>query len=190
MQPPGRRRVVVTGLGAVTPIGNTREEFWTRLIAGESGVAPITAFDATDFITRIAAEVKDWNPEELLGRKEARRMDRFTQFAFVAAREAIEDANLPEDEAFKERVGAVIGTGIGGIITFWLNSEKANENGTWSKVTPFFIPMLMANAAPAHISMAYGFRGPFFAAASACASGNDCDLHGLQLHRVRRRRSP
>jgi 3-oxoacyl-[acyl-carrier-protein] synthase II len=173
MQPPGRRRVVVTGLGAVTPVGNTREEFWRRLIAGESGIAPITAFDASDFDTRIAGEVKEWNPEQLIGRKEARRMDRFTQFAFVAAREAIEDADLPTDDDFKQRVGGVIGTGIGGIITFWLNSDKANENGTWSKVTPFFIPMLMANAAPAHISMAYGYRGPFFAGASACASGND-----------------
>ncbi|MGC2406165.1 MAG: beta-ketoacyl-ACP synthase II [Candidatus Cybelea sp.] len=164
---------MVTGLGAVTPVGNTRDEFWRRLVAGESGVAPITAFDASLFDARIAAEVKDWNPEQLIGRKEARRMDRFTQFAFVAAREAIEDAKLPQDAEFKAQVGGVIGTGIGGIITFWLNSDKANENGTWAKVTPFFIPMLMANAAPAHISMAYGFRGPFFAAASACASAND-----------------
>ena len=157
----------------MTPVGNTRDEFWRRLIAGESGIAPITAFDASLFLTRIAGEVKDFNPEQLIGRKEARRMDRFTQFAFVAAREAIADANLPDDDEFKERVGGVVGTGIGGIITFWLNSDKANENGTWSKVTPFFIPMLMANAAPAHISLAYGYRGPFFAAASACASAND-----------------
>jgi 3-oxoacyl-[acyl-carrier-protein] synthase II len=173
MQPLARRRVVVTGLGAVTPVGNTRDEFWRRLIAGDSGIAPITAFDASDFVTRIAGEVKDFNPEQLIGRKEARRMDRFTQFAFVAAREAIEDAKLPDDPEFKQRVGGVIGTGIGGIITFWLNSDKANDNGTWAKVTPFFIPMLMANAAPAHISMAYGYQGPFFAAASACASAND-----------------
>ncbi len=173
MQPPTRRRVVVTGLGAVTPVGNTRDEFWRRLVAGESGIAPITAFDASRFITQIAGEVKDWDPEQLIGRKEARRMDRFTQFGLVAAREAIEDAKLPDNQEFKERVGGVIGTGIGGIITFWLNSDKASENGTWAKVTPFFIPMLMANAAPAHISMAYGYRGPFFAAASACASGND-----------------
>ncbi|HMF29296.1 MAG TPA: beta-ketoacyl-ACP synthase II [Candidatus Cybelea sp.] len=184
IQPPGRRRVVVTGLGAVTPVGNTRDEFWKRLIAGESGVAPITAFDASLFDARIAAEVKDWKPEELIGRKEARRMDRFTQFAFVAAREAIADAKLPEDPEFKKRVGGVIGTGIGGIITFWLNSDKANENGTWSKVTPFFIPMLMANAAPAHISLAYGFQGPFFAAASACASANDaiCTAYNAIVH--------
>jgi 3-oxoacyl-[acyl-carrier-protein] synthase II len=170
---PLRRRVVVTGLGAVTPIGNNRADFWQHLIAGESGVAPITAFDASDFATRIAAEVKDFRPDELLGRKEARRMDRFTQFAVVAAREAIEDARLPDDADFKRRTGAVLGTGIGGIITFWLNSEKANENGTWSKVTPFFIPMLMANAEAAHISMQHHFQGPIFSAASACASAND-----------------
>ncbi len=184
MQPPARRRVVVTGLGAVTPVGNTRDEFWRRLIAGESGIAPITAFDAALFDTRIAGEVKEWYPEQLIGRKEARRMDRFTQFALVAAREAIEDAKLPDDPEFKERVGGVVGTGIGGIITFWLNSDKANENGTWSKVTPFFIPMLMANAAPAHISMAFGYRGPFFAAASACASANDaiCTAYNAIAH--------
>ena len=157
----------------MTPIGNNRVDFWRRLLAGESGVAPITAFDASDFATQIAAEVKDFKPEELIGRKEARRMDRFTQFAVVAAREAIEDAKLPDDVEFKQRTGAVLGTGIGGIITFWLNSVKANENGTWSKVTPFFIPMLMANAEAAHISMMYGFQGPIFSAASACASAND-----------------
>ena len=98
MQPPGRRRVVVTGLGAVTPVGNTRDEFWRRLIAGESGVARITAFDAAAFDAQIAAEVKDFRPEQLIGRKEARRMDRFTQFAFVAAREAIQDAKLPDSK--------------------------------------------------------------------------------------------
>lgn len=170
---PSRRRVVVTGLGAVTPLGNTRDEFWRRLIAGESGIGPITAFDASDFITRIAGEVKDFKPEELLGRKDARRMDRFTQFAVVAASEAIADAALPDDGEFRKRVGAVMGTGIGGIITFWLNSEKANAVGTWSKVTPFFIPMLMANAEAAHISMQHHFQGPIFSAASACASAND-----------------
>jgi 3-oxoacyl-[acyl-carrier-protein] synthase II len=165
--------VVVTGLGAVTPIGNNRKDFWRNLVAGESGVAPITAFDADLFATRIAAEVKDFQPEEILGRKDARRMDRFTQFAVVAGAEAIADANFPDDPDFRARVGSVLGTGIGGIITFWLNSEKANENGTWSKVTPFFIPMLMSNAQAAHISMRHGFRGPIFSAGSACASGND-----------------
>jgi 3-oxoacyl-[acyl-carrier-protein] synthase II len=168
-----KRRVVVTGLGAVTPLGNTREEFWRRLVAGESGVGPITAFDASDFPTRFAAEIKDFDAEALLGRREARRMDRFSQYALVAAREAIEDAQLPQDQEFKNKVGAVLGTGIGGILTFWHNSDIANKNGTWAKVTPFFIPMLMANASAAHISMQFGFRGPFFSAASACASAND-----------------
>src|SRR5581483_11720048 len=163
----------VTGLGAVTPLGNTTAEFWRRLIAGESGVGPITAFDASEFTTRFAAEIKDFPGEAILGKKDIRRLDLFSQYGLVAAKEAIEDANLPTDQDFKDRVGSVLGTGIGGILTFWQNSEIANKNGTWSKVTPFFIPRLMANAAPAHISMAYGFRGPFFSAASACASGND-----------------
>jgi 3-oxoacyl-[acyl-carrier-protein] synthase II len=168
-----KRRVVVTGLGAVTPLGNTREEFWRRLIAGESGVAPISAFDASAFTTRIAAEVKDFNADELIGRKLARRMDPFAQYAFVATKEAIADAGLPEDQEFKNRVGAVLGSGIGGIQAFWHESEKAKQVGNWTKTSPFFIPMLMANAAPAHISMAFNFRGPFFSAASACASAND-----------------
>jgi 3-oxoacyl-[acyl-carrier-protein] synthase II len=157
----------------VTPLGNTREEFWRRLVAGESGIGPITAFDAAPFITRIAGEVKDFNPDELIGKKEARRMDRMAQYVYVAAKEAIADAKLPDDQEFKDRVGSVLGTGIGGIITFWRESEKAAEVGNWSKASPFFIPMLMANAAPAHISMGFHFRGPVFAVASACASAND-----------------
>ncbi len=168
-----KRRVVVTGLGAVTPLGITAPEFWRRLVAGESGVGPITVFDASVFTTRIAAEVKDFNADELIGKKEARRMDRFAQYALVAAREAIADAALPTDQEFKNRVGAVVGTGIGGIQTFWYESEKAAQNGNWAKTSPFFIPMLMANAATAHISMAYGFRGPAYSVASACASAND-----------------
>ena len=173
MSKASRTRVVVTGLGAVTPLGNTRDEFWRRLIAGESGVGPITVFDASPFATQIAAEVKDFSPDDLIGKKEARRMDRFAQLAFVAAQEAIADADLPQDQSFKDRVGAVIGTGIGGIQTFWYESEKAKQTGNWSKTSPFFIPMLMANAAPAHVSMRHGFRGPIFSAASACASAND-----------------
>ena len=169
-----KRRVVVTGLGAVTPLGNSRKEFWRRLVAGESGVGPITAFDASDFITRIAAEVKDFNAEELIGKKEVRRLDRYAQFAIVAAKEAIADAELPVDNAEVMRdTGCVIATGIGGIMTFWINSEKAAKEGTWSKVTPFFIPMLMSNAASAHVSMLFHMQGPIFAVSSACASGND-----------------
>ena len=169
-----KRRVVVTGLGAVTPLGNTRQEFWRRLIAGESGVAPITAFDAADFSTRFAAEVKDFDAEAVLGKREAKRMDRFSHLAMAAAKEAIEDAHFPaNDPALWRDSGAIIATGIGGIITFWMSSEKAKRDGTWSKVTPFFIPMLMANAASAQISMQWNLRGPIFAVSSACASGND-----------------
>jgi 3-oxoacyl-[acyl-carrier-protein] synthase II len=169
-----KRRVVVTGLGAVTPLGNTKDEFWRRLSAGESGVGPITVFDATDFSTRFAAEVKDFDPDALLGKREAKRMDRFSQMAVVAAKEAIEDSGLNLSEpGLLESSGAVVATGIGGILTFWASSDKANRDGTWTKVTPFFIPMLMANAASAQISMAYGLRGPLFAISSACASGND-----------------
>jgi len=168
-----RRRVVVTGLGAVTPLGNTRDEFWRQLIAGVSGVGPITAFDASDYTTRIAAEVKDFQPEGVLGKKDARRLDRFAQFAIVAAVEAIDDAKLPVDSDAKDHIGVVLGTGIGGINTFWQQSIKAAEQGTWARTSPFFIPMLMSNAASAHISMRYGFRGPVYAASSACASAND-----------------
>ncbi len=161
-------------MGAVTPIGNTRDDFWRALVAGESGIAPITAFDASDFTTRFAGEVKDFGVEQIIGKKEARRMDRFAQFAFVAARQAIEDAKFPVDDAeVCRRVGAVIGTGIGGILTFWHQAERAREQQSWAKASPFFIPMLMANAAPAHVSMTYGFKGPFFSTASACASAND-----------------
>ena len=143
------------------------------MVAGESGIGPITVFDASAFTTRIAGEVKDFNADELIGKKESRRMDRFSQYALAAAIEAIADAALPEDQAFRDNVGAVIGSGIGGIQTFWYESEKAKQNGNWVKTSPFFIPSLMANAAPAQISMRYGFRGGLFSIASACASAND-----------------
>lgn len=167
------RRVVVTGLGAVSPIGNTRDDYWKNLIAGTSGVGPVTLFDASDLSTTIAAEVKGFDADALIGRRDARKMDRYAQFAFVAASEAIADAKLPEDPAFRENVGAIIGTGIGGINTLQETAYRMNTPGNTSRVSPFFIPMLMANAAPAHISMHHGFRGPLFAAASACASSND-----------------
>jgi len=158
----------------VTPLGNTKDEFWRRLVAGESGVGPITVFDTAEFSTKFAAEVKDFDPDVLIGKRESKRMDRFSQFAVIAARDALEDSGLDLAEpGLLESSGAIIATGIGGILTFWQSSEKANRDGTWAKVTPFFIPMLMANAASAQISMAHGLRGPLFAVSSACASGND-----------------
>ena len=158
----------------MTPLGNTKDEFWRRLVAGESGVGPITVFDTAEFSTKFAAEVKDFDPDVLIGKRESKRMDRFSQFAVIAARDALEDSGLDLAEpGLLESSGAIIATGIGGILTFWQSSEKANRDGTWAKVTPFFIPMLMANAASAQISMAHGLRGPLFAVSSACASGND-----------------
>jgi 3-oxoacyl-[acyl-carrier-protein] synthase II len=170
-----RKRVVITGMGAVTPLGNTREAFWDAVIAGKSGVARVTAFDAVaaGLKAQIAAEVKNFEPDAILGRRDARRMDRFAQFAAVAAHEAIEDAAFPEDRALRDETGVVVASGIGGIITLQDTVTKARASGTASRITPFFIPMLMSNAAPAQISMKYGFRGPMFAVSSACASSND-----------------
>ena len=170
-----KKRVVITGMGAVTPLGNTREEFWRRLIAGESGVAKITAFDpvAAGLKAHIAAEVKDFNADDLIGRRDARRMDRYAQFAWVAAQEAIEDAKFPDDKELRDQTGVIVASGIGGIITIQDNVTKARALGTAGRITPFFIPMLMSNAAPAQISMRYHFRGPMYAVSSACASSND-----------------
>jgi 3-oxoacyl-[acyl-carrier-protein] synthase II len=170
-----KKRVVITGMGAVTPLGNTRDEFWAALIAGRSGVARVTAFDAAaaGLRAQIAAEVKGFDPDTFLGRRDARRMDRFAQFAAVAAREAIEDAGFPDDKELRDETAVVVASGIGGIITIQDTVTKARAAGTASRITPFFIPMLMSNAAPAQISMRYGFRGPMFAVSSACASSND-----------------
>jgi 3-oxoacyl-[acyl-carrier-protein] synthase II len=168
-----KRRVVITGLGAVTPLGNSREAFWEGLVAGRSGVGPITAFDSHKLTTQIAAEVKDFDPGALIGKRESRRMDRYAQMALVAAREAIEDAKFPEDPDVRARTGAIVATGIGGIITVENTTFEVGPGEKWDRISPFFVPMLMANAASAHISMQYGLRGPVFAVASACASGND-----------------
>jgi 3-oxoacyl-[acyl-carrier-protein] synthase II len=168
-----KRRVVVTGLGAVTPLGNSYPAFWEALVTGRSGAGPITRFDSRKLPTQIAAEVKDFDPDALIGRKDARRMDRYTQFALVAAREAMADANLPEDDEVRARTGSIIATGIGGIITVEDTVRAVAPEEKWDRISPFFVPMLMANAASAQVSMTFGLRGPVFAVASACASGND-----------------
>jgi 3-oxoacyl-[acyl-carrier-protein] synthase II len=170
-----KKRVVITGLGAITPLGNTREEFWSRLIAGESGVAKVSAFDivAAGLRCQIAAEVKGFDPDARIGRRDARRMDRFAQFSFAAALEALEDANFPAGAETRDETGVVVATGIGGIITLQDTVTKAREAKTASRISPFFIPMLMGNAGPAQISMKHHFRGPMYAVSSACASSND-----------------
>ncbi len=168
-----KRRVVITGIGAVTPMGNSMGAFWDALVHGRSGVALITAYDSSKLHTHIAAEVKDFDPDALIGRRDARRMDRYAHFAVVAAREAVADANFPEDPDVRERTGVIVASGIGGIITVEDTVIAVGPSQAWDRISPFFVPMLMSNAASAHISMTYGFRGPVFSVASACASSND-----------------
>ena len=168
-----KRRVVITGLGAITPLGNTAPAFWEALLAGRSGVGPTTAFDASKLATRIAAEVRDFDPDTLFGRREARRMDRYAQFALAAAREALADAAFPDDAELRKETGVIVATGIGGIITIENTTFEVGPKQSWDRISPFFVPMLMGNAASAQISMNFGLRGPVFAVSSACASAND-----------------
>ncbi len=164
------KRVVVTGIGAITPIGNTAKAFWGSLLQGKSGAAPITHFDASKFKTQFACEVKDFDPKQHFDRKEARKYDRYAQFGLVAAAEAVEDAGLMGDGIDKNRVGVIWASGIGGIQSF--HNEVKNfvtGNGT-PRYNPFFIPKMIADIAAGHISIKYGFRGPNFATVSACAS--------------------
>jgi len=166
------REVVVTGLGAVTPVGNDVPTTWAALVEGISGVGPITLFDPADLGTRIAAEVKDFDPVALFGLREARRMDRFTQFAMAATQEALQDAGLRAEEWDAGRVGIIIGTGIGGVITL-LEQAKILETRGPRRLSPFAIPMIMSNAAAAQVAIAYGITGPSLSIISACATGTN-----------------
>ncbi|MFN2459088.1 MAG: beta-ketoacyl-ACP synthase II [Candidatus Velthaea sp.] len=168
-----KRRVVVTGMGAVTPLGNSCGAYWDALIAGRSGVGPVRAFDPVKLRSKIAAEVKDFDADALIGRKDARRMDRYTQFAFVAANEALADANFPDDPDLRTETGVIIASGIGGIITVEDTVTATAPTKAFDRISPFFVPMLMANAASGQVSMKHGLRGPSFSVASACASAND-----------------
>ena len=168
-----KRRVVITGLGAITPLGNSVEAFWQGLVTGRSGVGPITRFDPAKLPTKIAAEVRDFDPDAIFGRRDARRMDRYAQFALAAAREAIADANFPEDPDVRRDTGVIIASGIGGITTVEVTTLEVGPAEKWDRISPFFVPMLMANAASGQVSMEFGFRGPVFAISSACASAND-----------------
>lgn len=178
------KRVVVTGLGALTPIGNTVEEYWNNLINGVSGAAPITHFDATNFKTKFACEVKNFNVEDFIERKEARKMDRYAQLAVVATDEAVKDANFDFETLDKDRVGVIWGSGIGGLETF--QEEVINwsgGNGT-PKFNPFFIPKMIADIAGGHISIKYGFRGPNFTTVSACASSTNAMIDAFNYIRL------
>ena len=178
------RRVVVTGLGALTPIGNTLSDYWEGLLSGTSGAAPITYFDASLFKTQFACELKNFDPLDHFDRKEARKYDRFAQYALVSVAEAIADAELPLDRVDKDRVGVIWGAGIGGLETFQdevLNFAAGNEN---PRFNPFFIPKMIADIAPGLISIKYGFRGPNFATVSACASASNAMIDALNYIRL------
>lgn len=164
-----RRRVVVTGMGVISPIGNGVGEFWGAMLRGVSGAGPITRFDASGFATRIAAEVKGFEPERYLDRKELRRMDRAVQFSTVAAFMALEDAHLQVPEAEAHRYGICIGSGIGGIATLEREMRVLLERGP-ERVSPFFVPMMIINMAPGHLSILTGIRGPNKAVVTACAT--------------------
>ena len=166
-----RRRVVVTGLGLVSPVGIGVEESWSALVAGKSGIGPITLFDASTYPTRIAGEVKGFDPARFMDRKEVRRNDRFIHFALAAGDMAIKDAGLDMTKEDPEKVGCIIGAGIGGLRTIEDEHETLSQKGV-RKIGPFFIPSLIINLAPGQISIRYGMKGPNFSPVSACATGN------------------
>ncbi len=167
------RRVVVTGLGALTPIGNTLQAYWDGLSNGVSGAAPITQFDASKFKTRFACEVKNFDPTEFIDKKEARRMDRFTQFAIVTTDEAIRDAGLTSENINPDRVGVIWGTGIGGLHTFLSEVTSFAKGDGTPRFSPFFIPMMIGDISAGMISIRHGYRGPNFVTMSACASSTN-----------------
>lgn len=178
------KRVVVTGLGALTPIGNNIQEYWSNLINGVSGAAPITYFDATNFKTQFACEVKNFNVEDFIERKEARKMDRYAQYAMVSAEEAIKNSGLDLDAIDLDRAGVIWGSGIGGLETFQNEvTNFVNGNGI-PKFNPFFIPKMIADLAGGHISMKYGLRGPNFTTVSACASSTNAIIDAFNYIRL------
>ena len=178
------KRVVVTGLGALTPIGNNVNEYWDNLISGKSGAAPITYFDTEKFKTKFACELKDFNVLDFLDRKEARKMDRFTQYAMVASEEAIQDSKIDLESIDNYRAGVIWGSGIGGIETFQNEVINfASGDGT-PRFNPFFIPKMIGDIAPGHISMKYHFMGPSYTTVSACASSANAMVDALNYIRL------
>lgn len=178
------RRVVVTGLGALTPIGNTIQEYWEGLKNGVSGAAPITHFDASKFKTQFACEIKNFNVTDFIDRKEARKLDKFAQYAVVASDEAIVDSKLDVEKLDKDRVGVIWGAGIGGLETFQDEVLNFGSGDGTPRFNPFFIPKMIADIAPGVISMKYGFRGPNFTTVSACASSANAMIDALNYIRL------
>lgn len=178
-----QRRVVVTGMGALTPVGLGLENYWKGLLAGTSGAAPITKFDASKFRTQFACELKDFDPENYMGRKEARKMDEFSQYAIVSADEAVEDSGIDFDKTDRDRVGVIVGSGIGGLNTFAQEMISFAENDQIPRFNPFFIPKMIIDLAPGHISMKYNLRGANYSCVSACATGTNCIIDAFLLIR-------
>lgn len=164
------KRVVITGIGAVTPVGTGREAFWNALISGKSGIGPITAFDASSYPSRIAGQVNDFEPAQYMSKKDVRKNDRFVQFAIAATKLAMEDAKLAVDEANRDQIGVLIGSGIGGIATIEEQHRILLERGP-DRMSPFFIPMLISNMASGVVSIMLGARGPNTCVVTACATG-------------------
>ncbi len=178
------KRVVVTGLGALTPIGNNIEEYWDGLVNGKSGCAPITSFDSEKFKTKFACELKGFNPLDHFDRKEARKLDKFAQYALVASEEAIKDSGFDLEKVDKFRVGVIWGAGIGGIQTFQDEVTNFNSGDGTPRFNPFFIPKMIADIAPGHISIKNGFMGPNYTTVSACASSANAMIDALNYIRL------
>jgi 3-oxoacyl-[acyl-carrier-protein] synthase II len=176
------RRVVVTGMGCISPVGNNVKETWDSILAGKSGAGMITHFDASRHKTRFAAEVKGFDPVVLFGQREARKMDRFTQFATAVTMEALEHSGLKVNESNRDRVGVMIGTGIGGIGSLLEQVEVMRERGP-DRVSPFLVPMMISDSAPGMLAIRFGARGPNMALATACASGNNAIGEALEIIR-------
>ncbi|WP_166238044.1 beta-ketoacyl-ACP synthase II [Paenibacillus turpanensis] len=176
-----KRRVVITGMGVMSALGKDLDTFWNSIITGKSGISPIESFDVSDYTTRIAAEIKDFNPEDYMDKKETRRMDRFVQFAVAATHEALKNANLNiQNDTDPERVGVYIGSGIGGLGTWSEQHKTLLEKGP-KRVSPFFIPMMIANMASGQVSILYGAKGPNSTAVTACATGSNAIGEAMKL---------
>lgn len=178
------KRVVVTGLGALTPIGNTVSEYWDALINGKSGAAPIKQFDASKFKTTFACEVKNFDVEQFIDKKEARKLDQFSQYAMVSADEAMADSRLLESNPNVDRIGVIWGSGVGGLKTFQDECENFFKGDGTPKFNPFFIPKMIADIAAGHISIKYGLRGPNYVTVSACASSTNAIIDAFNLIRL------
>lgn len=178
------KRVVVTGIGALTPLGNSLQEFWNGLINGVSGANLITQFDASKFKTRFACELKNFDPLNYLDKKEARKLDRFTQTALAASDEAVKDAGISADKMNVDRIGVVFASGIGGLITFQEEVTNFAKGDGTPRFNPFFIPKMILDIAAGHISMRHGFRGPNFSVVSACASSTNAIMEAYNLIRL------